>query len=277
MITSASNRKIKEVTALLKKSSARKEQGLFVVEGIKMITEIPEGRLAELYLSESFCREVLPEQCEILHRKGIGFAECLPDPAFARGTVQAHSVCDDVFEKMSDTATPQGILAIVRMPNSVETAGRIEKSDAVLFLDRLQDPGNLGTILRMSEAAGIDALIMSRDTADIFNPKVVRSTMGSVFRVPFAYTDDLCGEIRRWQKRGMKIYAAHLDGKNSYDKEDYRASTGFIIGNESKGISEEVAACADCLIRIPMSGAVESLNAAMAATVLAFELARQRR
>ena len=251
MITSTSNKKIKDIIQLMKKASLRKERGLFVVEGIKMFLEIPQEDLVEVYAGESFYN-TCPTQAKIKMRP-----------------VPHEIVTDTVFAYMSDTKTPQGILAVVRMRHNTQLQG-----DAFIILDRIQDPGNLGTIMRTAEAAGIDGIIMDRDTVDIYNPKVVRSTMGAIFRVPFMITDDLAGTIN---KLNATVYAAHLAGNNDYDKEDYTGPSAFIIGNESAGISDEIAACADKLIKIPMKGNVESLNASVAASVLMFELARQRR
>ena len=147
----------------------------------------------------------------------------------------------------------------------------------MMILDNLQDPGNLGTIFRTAEAAGVTGIIMSRDCVDIYNPKTIRSTMGALYRMPFLYVDDLKETIHTLKEQNIKSYAAHLDGKNTYDKEDYRQGTAFLIGNEGNGLREEIAQCADTWIRIPMCGQVESLNAAVAATVLMFEVSRQRR
>ncbi len=146
-----------------------------------------------------------------------------------------------------------------------------------MVLDHLQDPGNVGTILRAGEAAGVTGVILSAGCADIYNPKVIRSTMGSIYRMPFVYVEDLPEVLEELKRRGIHCYAAYLEGKNSYDRESYVKGSAFLIGNEGNGLSEEVAACADIRIRIPMLGQVESLNAAAAATVLMFEAARQRR
>ena len=118
---------------------------------------------------------------------------------------------------------------------------------------------------------------MNDTTADIYNPKVIRSTMGSVCRVPFVYTAGLPETLAKIKKRGVRLYAAHLSGRNNYEKEDYTVDTGFLIGNEANGLSDETAAMADTYVKIPMMGKVESLNAAVAASVLMFEAARQRR
>lgn len=118
---------------------------------------------------------------------------------------------------------------------------------------------------------------MNSATADIYNPKVIRSTMGSVYRVPFVYVEELSDAIVRIKSKNIRLYAAHLRGTGNYEDENYRSATGFLIGNEANGLTEETAAMADCYVKIPMLGQVESLNAAVAASVLMFEAARQRR
>ena len=134
-----------------------------------------------------------------------------------------------------------------------------------------------GTILRAGEGAGVTGIILDRGSADIYSPKVIRSTMGSIYRVPFIYTDDLHQTIGEVKKQGIHLYAAHLKGKHNYEEENYTGPSGFLIGNEANGLTEETAALADAWVRIPMAGKVESLNAAVAASVLLFETARQRR
>ena len=127
------------------------------------------------------------------------------------------------------------------------------------------------------EGAGVTGIILDRGSADIYSPKVIRSTMGSIYRVPFIYTDDLHQTIGEVKKQGIHLYAAHLKGKHNYEEENYTGPSGFLIGNEANGLTEETAALADAWVRIPMAGKVESLNAAVAASVLLFETARQRR
>lgn len=146
-----------------------------------------------------------------------------------------------------------------------------------MVLENIQDPGNLGTILRTAEGAGVNGILMSRDTVDIFNPKTIRSTMGSVYRVPFLYVEDICETVRELKNKGISAYAAHLKGIGSYDEQDYTKGTAFLIGNEGNGLTDELADLADTYIRIPMYGKVESLNAAIASAVLMYEAQRQRR
>lgn len=261
MITSTANRQVKYVNALQKKSRLRREEGLFVAEGLRMCGEIPPERIHTLYISESFRRS--PHWGKLTERVG-----------------QVEVVTDTVFEALSDTRTPQGVLALVRQ--SHYTLGQVteKKKDVpphLMVLEQIQDPGNLGTILRAGEGAGVTGILMDEGTVDIYSPKVVRSTMGSLLRVPFVRVENLGQALDELKGRGIRLYAAHLQGSRDYDKEDYRGATAFLIGNEAGGLRPETAGRADARIRIPMMGQVESLNAAVAASVLMFEAARQRR
>jgi len=257
MITSTANKQVKFVNALIKKAKTRREEDLFVAEGIRMCGEIPRERIHTLYVSESFQKT----------------AECA---AMAAGVRRVEVVSEEVFKALSDTQTPQGVLALVRQ--SHYTLDDVLKKPALLLiLETLQDPGNLGTIIRAGEGAGVTGIIMDSLTADIYNPKVTRATMGSILRVPFVYTEDLPRTLTELKKNEIYLYAAHLQGENNYEQEEYTGNTGFLIGNEANGLSDTVTGLADCFIKIPMAGRVESLNAAVAASVLMYEAARQRR
>ena len=258
MITSSANGKVKQVMNLIKKAKARNESGLFVAEGLRIFKEIPREQIDSIFVSESFLKE--EERKHLID--GMKY----------------EVLTDEVFQVMSDTKTPQGILALVKQhAYTLEDLTRVPGPAFLMILENIQDPGNLGTIIRAGEGAGITGVLMNSTTADIYNPKVIRSTMGSVFRVPFAYTDDLAASILQLKNKGIKLYAAHLNGRNNYEKEDYTVDTGFLIGNEANGLTEDTARLADAYIKIPMMGSVESLNAAVAASVLMFETARQRR
>ena len=186
-------------------------------------------------------------------------------------------VADSVFRQMSDTQTPQGILTVLRRPSYTLEDILGGKNPLVMVLEDLQDPGNAGTILRTGEGAGVSGVLLTRTCVDITNPKVIRSTMGSVYRMPFLYVESVVSLTQELKKHNIRTFAAHLKGRNSYDQEFYTGGTAFLIGNEGKGLTEEAANSADCLIRIPMCGKVESLNAAMASGILMYEAARQRR
>lgn len=285
MISSTTNKQVKFVNALVKKTKTRREEDLFVAEGLRMCSEIPKDRIHTLYISESFSKT---RECKTL-REGVKHIEL---------------VTDEVFKSLSDTQTPQGILALVKQYHYTldEVTGKTAKEKATAFgqdadgsvqnrkkqenrkkpallmvLETIQDPGNLGTILRAGEGAGVTGVVMDANTTDIYNPKVIRSTMGSVLRMPFVYVEDLHETLQELKNRNIRLFAAHLKGKQAYDLEDYTGDTAFLIGNEGNGLTDETAAMADTYVRIPMEGSVESLNAAVAASVLMFEAARQRR
>ena len=140
-----------------------------------------------------------------------------------------------------------------------------------MLLEDIQDPGNLGTMIRTGEGAGVDGIIMSKGTVDIYNPKTIRSTMGSLYRVPFAYVQELFEAIRSLQENHITVYAAHLRGKQYFDEIAYEGGSAFLIGNEGKGLTAEVSEQADCYLKIPMEGKLESLNAAVAAALLMYQ------
>lgn len=186
-------------------------------------------------------------------------------------------VADPVFRQMSDTQTPQGILTVLKTPSYQMEEILQKETPFLMVLEDLQDPGNAGTIFRTAEGAGVDGILLTKTCVDITNPKVIRSTMGSIYRMPFLYVEDVVSLKKKFQEKNIRTFAAHLQGENFYDGEDYRGGTAFFIGNEGNGLTEQAAMAADCLIKIPMCGRVESLNAAMAAGILMYEAARQRR
>ena len=226
-----------------------------------MFREVPADRIQEVYISETF------------YKKERNLIESVLKESAAERTL----LSDSVYAHVSDTKTPQGILCVVRRKEYSLDEMISGDMPFLLVLDNLQDPGNVGMMLRTAEGAGVTGVVLSRDSADIYNPKTIRSTMGSVFRVPFCYAEDLGETIGRMHHAGICTYAAHLDGKCAYDEEDYRKPCAFLIGNEGNGIREEILRRTKVYIRIPMKGEVESLNAAAAASILMFEAARQRR
>ena len=259
MITSISNPRVKKLRELMGKARLRKEEGVFIAEGLRMVSETPADRLKELYISESFT-----------DRSGLY--------GIKAGDDRTYVLSDDVFRRISDTKNPQGILAVVR--RSDISAEDILKAGNpfILFLEDIQDPGNLGTMVRTAEAAGITGIIMSSDTVDIYNMKVVRATMGCMYRMPFACAGKGEFEIilKMAREKGIGLYAAYLDSDEIYTDVSYASPCGIIIGNEGRGLKPSTAMLADKRIRIPMSGEAESLNAAMAAGIIMYEARRQR-
>jgi TrmH family RNA methyltransferase len=256
MITSTSNPQVKNLQQLAKKAKVRNEQDVFLVEGMKMFQEAPREKIQKVYLSKSLYEE-----------KGQAFCEGL----------NVEILEDHVFAAASDTRTPQGILCIMKQYHYQLSDLTKKECPHLLILENLQDPGNLGTIMRTAEGAGADGVILSRTSVDLYNPKTIRSTMGSIYRMPFLYVDQIEDILPELKKAGIRTYAAHLKGKHNYDEEDYRKGTAFFIGNEGNGLTENLSAKADTWIRIPMHGQLESLNAAVAASILMYEVCRQRR
>ncbi|MGI6008315.1 MAG: TrmH family RNA methyltransferase [Ruminococcus sp.] len=257
MITSSSNRHVKRVVQLQKKRKVRNEEDCFVAEGLKMALEAPRERILQVYLASSFYEQ-------------HGILDGMED-------VPVEIVEDRIFSQMSDTKTPQGIMCLIRQFHYSEEDILNRKNPLLLILEDLQDPGNVGTVFRTAEGAGADGIILTDNCVDIYHPKTIRSTMGSVYRMPFFYAEDMDQVLAGLKERGIRTYAADLAGKNAYDEEDYRKGTAFFIGNEGKGLSFELLEKADTRIRIPMEGKLESLNAAVAAALLVYECHRQRK
>ena len=246
------NKRIKELIALKEKAKVRKDTKTYIVEGMKMCGEVPSDLLLETYVTEEFAAQ---------------HSEWLKD--------FDHEVVEDrIFDRISDTKTPQGILCVVKQKD-YELDDILKAGDLYVILEDIQDPGNLGTIMRTAEGAGAAGIIMSKGCVDIYNPKTIRSTMGSAYRVPFLYVDDLKTAIEKIRSCEIEVFAAHLNGKTYYDDINYRRAA-FLIGNEGNGLREETAALADKYIKIPMSGQVESLNAAVSTAILMYEFRRQR-
>ena len=176
-----------------------------------------------------------------------------------------------VINALSDAKTPQGILALCALPKapSLERMGEV-----VVALDDVQDPGNVGTILRTLDAAGFSGLIISKGCADPYAPKTLRASMGAVFRIPIAQTASLPNTLLELRQNGYAILAGALSGQPFYQRGQDQRRTCLVIGNEGSGISDEVLACATKLVRLPMHGGAESLNAAVACAIMLYDLLR---
>lgn len=257
-ITSASNQRIRRVLELSSRARTRRREKAFVIEGARLFSDTPEDFLLETFATEAFFEGA----DERIRNKITG----------SRGVL----VTPELLKKMSDTQTPQGVVSIVRMPEwTMEDL--LTASPLILILENIQDPGNLGTMVRTAEAAGASGILMSKDTVDLFNPKTVRSTMSGIFRLPAVISEDLAASLDLLKERGITTFAAHLGGEAAYDRLSYTGPTAFMIGNEGNGLTEEISGRADHKLLIPMHGKIESLNAAMAAGILLYEADRQRR
>lgn len=267
-ISSLSNPHIKNIKALQNKASLRKKEGLFVIEGLKMFVEAPCEIIKSVYVSEDLLDDLSNDK---------GFTKELREEATKKlKKVQYIKISNDIQKSISDTVTPQGIFVICKsFDYSLDKLIDRTKKQIFLVLDEIKDPGNMGTIIRTAEGAGVAAIIMNDKCVDIFNPKVTRATMGSIFRVPFIIEETLFEDINVLKRKGVVTYAAHLSGKEYFDDGNFNESVALFIGNEAKGLSDEVARLADKYIKIPMEGKVESLNASVAAAILMYEAKRK--
>lgn len=243
-ITSLKNPKVAAWKAL-KDRKGRRESGCFLVEGRKMVEEA---------LASAFDVET------VLVQEDMELPDGLTMPVYE---LPAH-----VLAAVCDTKTPQGIAAVVRMKEQSALGKHI------VVLDGVQDPGNVGTIIRTADAAGLDGVLLSTQCADVFSPKVLRATMGSIFRMNLRTTDDLPGELTKLREKGYSILSSQLDGTPFYERQDVAERFALVIGNEGNGVSEQVQQTATHRVRLPMRGGAESLNAAIAAAIMMYELMR---
>lgn len=287
MITALNNGRIKKIVQLRQKAKIRKETGVFLAEGRKMFLEAPLSKLREVYVSESFLKGLeeppVKQQKQDRQTETSKFTETgmTAEKEMLRRKLQecsCETVSDEVFRKISDTQTPQGILCVLdQFHYDLEDLLSSAAVQLWLVLEDLQDPGNLGTIVRSGEGAGITGVILNNTSVDIYNPKTIRATMGSIYRVPFLYINDLASAVGRLKQAGIFVYAAQLQESRDYDALNFTGGTAFLIGNEGSGLRPETLRLADAYLKIPMQGQVESLNASVAASILMYEAARQRR
>ena len=245
-ITSLKNPKVTTWKSL-KDRKGRRETGCFLVEGRKMTEEA---------LASAFPVEALLVDAERIEE----FTLPANVPAF---TMPAH-----VLAAVSDTKTPQGIAAIVRMADVPVNGKRL------VAMDGVQDPGNVGTIIRTADAAGFDGVLLSNQCADVFSPKVLRATMGSIFRMGIRVTEDLPGALQTLVQEGASVLSSQLDGEPFYQRSALNERFVLVIGSEGNGVTDEVKAVATHKVKLPMRGGAESLNAAVAAGIMMYELTK---
>ena len=248
-ISSGENEYIKKI-AKLKERKYREQSSLFVVEGERSVREVMDSgfRVESVIVTETF-----------LERRG--------ESVFADGSA-CLVVADKLFLRLCDTKTPQGILAVVKLPEMPEKL----TGKRYLMCDCLQDPGNAGTVIRSADAFGFDGVLFTKGSVDVFSPKVIRSSMGSVFHIP-VITDLLPAFLTEAQQEGFFLSVTALH-QNSVPLRDgtFAEKQIFVIGNEGNGVSETVLSMADEIVHIPMQGQAESLNAGVAASVLMYEV-----
>ena len=255
-ITSKENKQVKNCTKLISSKKYRAEEKMFVAEGLRLCEDAIHSGLVPI---QTFVTKEMLERSEKVLQQ----------------SQQVFVVSQEISAKMSDTQTPQGLFCIFSALDNAVSVDTI-KWQRVILLSSLQDPGNLGTIIRTSEAFGIDGLILSDDCPDLCSPKVLRSTMGGVFRLPIKVVHSMEEEIHALRQNGFSVYAAALTRDSVPVTEiDLPQKAAMVIGNEGNGLTDSVMDACTGRVIIPMKGKAESLNAAIAASVLIWEMSRR--
>lgn len=260
MLISSSENELIKMTKKLKEKKYREELGLFVIEGAKIVEEAisEKANIQNILVCEELAKSNSNNLLEIINNI------CKNNEVI--------NVTKKVFELVSDVKNPQGILAIVKK----EEKNEIElNEDFYLLLDGIQDPGNIGTIIRTADSLNIKQIIVSKDTADVYNPKVLRSTMGAIFRVKVIECENLKDVLKDLQSKEYKVMTTSLKAKKTIYEVDYKKKI-IVIGNEANGVSKEILNLADEKVIIPMLGKTESLNASVATGVILYEYVRQK-
>lgn len=261
-IESASNRYVKWLKSLSKKKNRWTEK-LFIIEGVRSVEQSLESGCDIEYVVYS----------DAVKKTGRGVA--LLESVLSKGYKTLY-IDDKLFKEISDTEEPQWIMAVVKF--GFKTIEESIKKDGNFFilLDRVQDPGNMGTIIRTGEAFGANGIILTDGCVDIYNPKTVRSTMGAILDIPIIYYADISEAIGNLKSHGIKVVSSSLHTDNMLYSLDLKADMALVVGNEGAGISQTVISLSDELAKIPMIGKAESLNAGVASGVFMYEVLRQR-
>ena len=254
IISSKNNEVIKEIKKLKEK---KYRENKFIVEGIKIVEEAinEQVKISLIVISENLFN----------NNESIKYFEKLTQYKYI-------IVTEKVFLELSDVKTPQGILAVIEKDINAKID---EDADYIMALDDLQDPGNIGTIIRTLDSANIKQLIVSKGTVDAYSPKVVRSTMGAIFRVKVIEVDNLAETLKKLQKDGYEVVSTSLQTDKSIYDISYNKKV-VVIGNEGNGVSKEIQELSDYKVKIPMLGKTESLNASVAASIMIYEYVREK-
>lgn len=257
VITSKDNSVVKEIKKL-KEKKFRDEKHQFIVEGIKLVGEA--------------IAENADIDCIVVCEDCVNNGELEKKLLYEIAKFKCIYVTKKIFDTLTDVTNPQGILAVVnRQKQSIEVD---YSKNFILVLDGIQDPGNLGTILRTADAAGLTQVVLSKETADCYNPKVVRSTMGGIFRINIIRKDNIAETLKEVKRNGFEVVVTALDAQESMYNVDYNKKV-IVIGNEANGVSSQVQELADKKIKIPMPGKAESLNASVATGIIIYEYVRK--
>jgi len=240
----------------LKEKKYRIKEGKFILEGFRIIEEAVKAKIDIEYI-------IITED----NLSNLKEAEYLRD----RSEDKIILISENLFISLSSTENPQGILAIAKFKNIEENLN----GDFYVVCDKVQDPGNLGTIIRTAHAAGVDGIILTKGTVDIYNEKTIRSTMGSIFYIPIYYDDSKFTIIKKLKDKGVALVTTSLQESKNFFNENLKGKVMLAVGNEGNGISEELFNLADKKVKIPMPGGAESLNVAVASAIILFEKVRQ--
>ncbi len=257
IITAKDNDKVKYTRSLLK-TKTRNKESKFIIEGYRILTLAIECRASidYVFINEDFeKKQEHKDFLEILNQKNV----------------KVYKTTNKIFEDFIDTENTQGIIGVVKSKNRSLESDLTDENRFVLVLDRIQDPGNMGTIIRTADAAGVDAIIALKGCVDIYNPKVIRSTMGSIFDMNIIHsTQEEAVRILKLKK--FDIVSSYLNTNNYYNDIEYNYKTALVIGNEANGINDELVSKSDVLVKIPIYGKAESLNAAISSAILMYEI-----
>lgn len=263
-ISSEKNQIIKDIIKL-KTKKERDKTGLFYIEGERFINEL----LTKNFIIQKIIMSKAYYENNINNSSNINKYEFVDNIVLDKG----------LFDKISDTINPQGILAICKKINNQDICDNLfnnNNNNLFIVLDRITDPGNLGTIIRTSEALGANAIFLSSDCVDLYNPKVLRSTMGSIFHIPIVIDYDLDELINKFKSNNINIICTHLKGNSMPYEVNLTTNIAVLVGNEANGVLDKYVEQADTLIKIPMLGQVESLNVSVSASIILYEVLRQR-
>ena len=259
-ITSKDNPKFKTLSSLMSSKKERTAQGMFVAEGLRLVMDAVKSnhKPVSVFASDSFAAK-FPDKLSVICEDCKNF----------------YLITDALAEKISDTKTPQGVFAVFNTLDKNLNIDTIYNNGHFIFIVSLQDPGNVGTIIRTAEAMGLNGVIMTSDCPDVFSPKVLRSTMGSAFRIPIIVCEDAVEAINVLHDKGFTTYAAILDEKSlKLGDFDFSEKSVALIGNEANGLKKEVSDSCTNTLMIPMKGNAESLNAASAANIIMWEMSK---
>lgn len=260
MITSKDNEIIKYAVKLMKSAKFRREERLFTAEGVRICRDgVLSGVGVEQFL---YTRDAMEKYSDDYDR-------------IKAASSSSVEISKSLFEKISDTKTPQGFFCIFNMLDKPSFPYTINKQGVYVALENLQDPSNIGTVLRTAEALGIDGIILSANCCDIYSPKVVRGSMGAVFRIPFYIAENFTGFVDNLTRRGFNTYGSTPHNADSITDIDFDSGV-MLIGNEGNGLTEQALAACSRRVKIPMQGRAESLNAAAAAGILMWEMLRAK-